>query len=103
MPTEVAPSPLRVVDVDKMREEFAAIEVRQAVLTHDGQKLLARIRPTSKYYGQGVEGSLFPVCIGPAGEYCVLGGPGGQYRLLDVDLFATFDEKRPPTQITFAN
>ena len=43
MPTEVAPSPLRVVDVDKMREEFAAIEVRQAVLTHDGQKLLARI------------------------------------------------------------
>ena len=103
MPTEVAPSPLRVVDVDKMRQEFAAIEARQVVLTHDGQKLLARIRPTSKYYGQGDEGTLFPVCIGPAGEYCVLGGPGGQYRLLDVDLFAVFDDKRPPTQITFAN
>ena len=103
MPTEVAPSPLRVVDVDKMREEFAAIEVRQAVLTHDGQKLLARIRPTSKYYGQGDEGTLFPVCIGPAGEYCGLGGPGGQCRLWDGDLVATFDEKRPPTQITFAN
>lgn len=103
MPTELTPSPLRVVDVDKMRKEFAAIEARQAVLTRDGQKLLARIRPTSKYYGQGVEGVLFPVCIGPAGEYCVLGGPGDQYRLSDVDLFAAFDDKMPPTQITFAN
>ena len=103
MPTELTPSPLRVVDVEQMRKEFAAIEARQAVLTQDGQKLLARIRPTSKYYGQGVERSLFPVCIGPAGEYCVLGGPGGQYRLLDVDLFAVFDDKRPPTQITFPN
>lgn len=103
MPTEVAPSPLRVVDVDKMRQEFAAIEARQAALIHDGQRLLARIRPTSKYYGQGDEGALFPICIGPAGDYCVLGGPGGQYRLLDVELFAAFDDKRPPTQITFAN
>lgn len=103
MPTELTPSPLRVVDVNKMREDFAAIEARQAVLTRDGQKLLARIRPTSKYYGQGNEGTLFPVCIGPSGEYCVLGGPGGQYRLSDVDLFAAFDDKKPPTQITFAN
>lgn len=103
MPIELTPSPLRVVDVDKMREEFAAIEARQAVLTEDGQKLLARIRPTSKYFGQGDEGTLFPVCIGPAGEYCVLGGPGGQYRLSDVDLFAAFDDKKPPTQITFAS
>lgn len=103
MPTELTPSPLRAIDVDKMREEFAAIEARQAVLTNEGQKLLARIRPTSKYYGQGVEGTLFSVCIGPAGEYSVLGGPGGQYRLSDVDLFAVFDEKKPPTQITFAN
>ena len=103
MATELTPSPLRVVDVGQMRREFAAIEARQAVLTQDGQQLLARIRPTSKYYGQGDEGTLFPVCIGPAGEYCVLGGPGGQYRLLDVDLFAVFDDKRPPTQITFAN
>ena len=103
MPIELTPSPLRVVDVEKMREQFAAIEARQTVLTEDGQKLLARIRPISKYFGQGEEGALFPVCIGPAGEYCVLGGPGGQYRLLDVDLFAVFDDKRPPTQITFAN
>ena len=103
MPTESKPSPLRVVDVNKMREDFAAIKARQAVLTHDGQKLLARIRATSKYHGQGDDGTLFPVCIGPAGEYCVLGGPGGQYRLSDVDLFAVFDETKPPTQITFSN
>ncbi len=103
MPTEQTPSPMRAVDVEQMRREFAAIEARQAALTQYGQKLLARIRPTSKYYGQGDEGVLFPVCIGPAGEYCVLGGPGGQYRLLDVDLFAAFDDKKPPTQITFAN
>ena len=103
MPIELTPAPLRVVDVEKMREEFAAIEARQAVLTEYGQKLLARIRSTSKYFGQGDEGALFPVCIGPAGEYCVLGGPGGQYRLLDVDLFAVFDDMTPPTQISFAN
>jgi hypothetical protein len=101
MPAELTPSPLRVVDVEKMREEFAAIEARQEELTRGGQKLLARIRPTSKYYGQGGEGELFPVCIGRPGEYSVLGGPGGQYRLLDVDLFAVFDEQKPPTQITF--
>lgn len=100
---KIARSPLRCVDVNKMREEFAAIEARQATLTREGQKLLARIRTTSKYYEQADPGALFPVCIGPAGEYCVLGGPGEQYRLLDVELFAVFDERKPPTQITFAN
>ena len=68
MPTELPPSPLRVVDVDKMREEFAAIEARQAVLTHAGQKLLARIRPTSKYYGQGVEGHFSQFALGQQGN-----------------------------------
>ena len=66
-------------------------------MTQQGQKLMARIRPSSKYYGQGEEDALFAVCIGPGGEYNVL---GGQYRLSDVDLFAVFDERRPPAQIT---
>lgn len=95
--------PLRAVDVEQMRKDFAAIEARQTALTNGGQQLLARIRQNSKYYGQGDEGGLFAVCIGPAGEYSVLGGPGGQYRLSDVDLFAVFDDKKPPIQITFAN
>lgn len=102
MSSELKPTPLRIVDAEQMRKDFAAIEARQAVLTQQGQKLLARIRPSSKYYGQGNEGALFSVCIGPGGEYSVMGGPGGQYRLSDVDLFAVFDESRPPTQITFA-
>jgi len=102
MTFELKPTPLRVIDGDQMRKDFATLEARRAVLTEHGQKLLARIRPTSKYYGQGQEDALFAVCIGPGGEYNVLGGPGGQYRLSDVDLFAVFDESRAPTQITFA-
>lgn len=101
MASEMNAPPLRVVDRDLLRKEFSAIEARQAVLTEQGQKLLARIRPSSKYHGQSEEGALFAVCIGPSGDYSVFGGPGGQYRLSDVDLFAVFDETKPPTQITF--
>jgi hypothetical protein len=101
MTNNLTSSPLRVVDVEQMRKDFSAIEARRVALTQGGQKLLARIRPSSKYYGQGDDGALFAVCIGPAGEYRVLGGPGGQYRLSDVDLFAVFDEEKSPTQITF--
>lgn len=92
---------LRVIDVDQLRKNFEAIEARRADLTLTGQRLLARIRPTSKYHGQGGENELFPVCIGPGSDYVVLGGPGGQYRLKDVDLFAVFYEGQSPTQITF--
>lgn len=102
MTADLKPSPLRTFDPEKMRKDFQALEARQSELIQNGQRLLARIRPTSKYHGQGEEGVLFPVCIGPAGEYCVVGGPGGQYRLADVDLFAVFDDSRPPTQISFA-
>lgn len=102
MSDELKPIPLRVVELEKIRERLADIDAKQAELIKTGQKLLARIRPTSKYHGQGTEGSLFPVCIGGGNEYLVLGGPGGKYRLSDVDLFAVFVEDQPPTQITFA-
>ncbi|WP_236749970.1 hypothetical protein [Acidovorax carolinensis] len=101
MTDELKPAPMRKIDHDLMRKEFAEIEARNAVLMQDGQRLMARIRPSSKYYGQGEDDALFPVCIGFAGDYCVIGGPGGQYRLRDVDLFAVFDDRKPPTQITF--
>lgn len=104
MPNEIQASPLRKIDVEEMRGRFAAIESRQADLNTSGQRLLARVRPTSKYSGQGgsrQEGALFPVCVGPAGQYYVAGGPGGQYRLQDVDLFAVFEDSAPPVQITF--
>lgn len=101
MSSELKPTPLRTYDRDQLRHELAAVEARREVLTMQGQRLLARIRPSSKYYGQGKEDAVFAVCVGPSGEYCVLGGPGGQYRLSDVDLFTVFEEGKPPTQITF--
>ena len=58
-----------------------------------GTPLVASIKSTSKYYGQGKEGSRFPVLIQVWDERCadlyvVRGGPGGQYRLADVNLYA---------------
>ena len=55
--------------------------------------LYAEIKKTSKYYGQGTKGEKFPVFVIPEPRgfdagYVVQGGPGGQYRLADVDLFA---------------
>lgn len=60
-------------------------------------QLFARIKKNSKYYHQNPgRGKAFEVEIdadyicGEKGEidnYCVQGGPGGQYRLCDVNLF----------------
>lgn len=50
--------------------------------------LYAEIKRSSKYYGQTAAGELFPVRILAGGEYIVQGGPGGQYRLKDVWLWA---------------
>lgn len=94
-------TPLRKIDPDALRATFAEREARCAALLVTGQKLFARIRPSSKYYGQGEEGQLFPVVVASNGEYGVTGGPGGQYRLCDVDLFAVFSDDVEPIQITF--
>lgn len=98
---EQKPAPMRKLDREELRHKFDELKARDAALTKNGQCLMARIRPSSKYHGQGEAGVLFPVCIGSAGDYCVQGGPGGQYRLSDVDLFAVFDDTKPPAQITF--
>ena len=53
------------------------------------QQLWAKIRKSSRYYGQGDRDGLFEILIeigDPAG-YVVIGGPGGQYRLSDVHLY----------------
>ena len=95
-------TPLRKLDMDVVRAEHAAFEARCEELLGTGQKLLARFRPTAKYFGQGEEGGLFPVVVANKGEYGVVGGPGGQYRLRDVDLFVVFSDEVEPIQITFA-
>ncbi len=57
------------------------------------QQIYAKIKKNSKYYLQNQyakrDGDFpFPVKIQGLGEeYCVKGGPGGQYRLSDVNLF----------------
>lgn len=57
------------------------------------QQLFARIKRSSKYYGQTERGALFEVYIRPGdpAQYLVQGGPGGQYRLADVNLFILAD------------
>jgi hypothetical protein len=65
------------------------------------QQLYAKIKKNSKYYGQNQlakrEGNFpFPVTITNINDpdcYFVQGGPGGQYRLDDVNLFVVDSEK----------
>lgn len=53
-----------------------------------GVQLFAQIRVDSKYFDQAPVGEKFGVHIGGDSIYCVQGGPGGQYRLKDVHLYA---------------
>lgn len=71
------------------RAKVAAYEAAKAEKVKSGQLLYAKIKRSSKYYGQGECGALFPVYVvaGGAWDYVVQGGPGGQYRLKDVNLF----------------
>lgn len=76
------------------RAESARYEAEKAEKVRSGQQLFAKIKRTSKYYGQGEPGALFPVyveAVDYAEGYAVQGGPGGQYRLKDVNLFIVDD------------
>ena len=64
---------------------------RNALLTA-GQQLFAKIKKSSEYAHQRAGSDPFPVRLMPAfGAYPVQGGPGGQYRLSDVELFVIED------------
>lgn len=71
------------------RAESARYEAEKAEKVRSGQQLYAKIKRSSKYYGQGEKGALFEVFVeaGHPEAYLVQGGPGGQYRLADVNLF----------------
>lgn len=92
---------LRRINQDEVRASIAAFDARCAELRAGGQQLFARIRPSSKYFGQGKEGELFSAVITADAQYQVQGGPGGCYRLADVDLFAKFQPDQDPVQFTF--
>lgn len=57
------------------------------------QQLYARIKKTSKYYGQnGLEKQNIPFPVEVGGrdafaQHIVVGGPGGSYRLADVRFY----------------
>lgn len=66
-----------------------------------GQQLFAEIKKSSKYAHQAEwaksQGQYpFPVQVvdDHGGMYCVVGGPGGQYRLADVNLYVIENGKK---------
>lgn len=75
------------------RAKVEAYERSKAEKIEGGQKIYAKIKRTSKYYGQSEPGALFPVFVvaGWRDGYVVQGGPGGQYRLRDVNLYVIQD------------
>lgn len=82
------------------REEVDSYKRNKQELVQRGQQLYAKIKRSSKYFSQNESakqngyGFPFKVAIIPAyGEYCVQGGPGGQYALRDVNLFVVEDGK----------
>lgn len=95
------PTALRKINREEVRASIEAFEARCEEIRAGGQHLFARIRPSSKYFGQGDEGGLFSAVITSDAQYQVQGGPGGCYRLADVDLFAKFRLGEDPVQFTF--
>ena len=76
------------------REAVAEYEKSCEAMVTKGQQIYAKIKRNSKYYGQAGRDEIFPVRIMPTqfyGEYNVQGGPGGQYRLSDVNLFVVHE------------
>jgi hypothetical protein len=69
-------------------------EAHQEADTYLAQQLFAKIKRTSKYAAQAGRHEAFPCRVLPQyGEYCVQGGPGGQYRLQDVSLWVIHQGK----------
>ncbi len=77
------------------RAKVALYKREKAERISCGQQIYARIKKSSKYYGQTAPGDLFPVYVEATGYregYVVQGGPGGQYRLQDVNLYVVENE-----------
>ena len=72
---------MEIVDMstEEGRATVEEYERDKAETVRFGQQLFAKIKRSSKYYNQNE--------LATYGEYCIQGGPGGQYRLADVNLF----------------
>lgn len=88
------------MNTEEGRRKVEAYDRAKADEVRRGQQLYAKIKRSSKYYSQNDlakanawwGGFPFKVIVDPAyGEYCVQGGPGGQYRLRDVNLYVIED------------
>jgi hypothetical protein len=88
-------SSYRILDIatPEGRAEAESYKRTKAEKVKSGQQLYAKIKRSSKYYGQTEHGALFEVFVeaGNPAAYLVQGGPGGQYRLADVNLFIVDD------------
>lgn len=86
-------------------QQFYNVETRAAWLGYEaahgpdgckpqGQQLFARIKKSSEYAHQTDQ--LFPVRVGtpPYENYAVKGGPGGVYRLSDVNFYVIDGDKQ---------
>lgn len=89
--------PVRFRTAAQIQIEAEAQERQKVERIERGQHLYAKIKRASKYYGQTPAGALFKVFIdarNTGDEYVVKGGPGGQYRLVDVNLIVKGDDGR---------
>jgi hypothetical protein len=88
-------SSYRILDMatPEGRAECERHDTEKAEKVKRGQQLYAKIKRSSKYYRQTAPGTLFEVFVeaGTPAAYLVQGGPGGQYRLSDVNLFVVQD------------
>ena len=83
------------------RAQIEAYEREKEGQIRQGQQLYAKVKRNSHYYHQNDwakaeperwGGFPFKVLIDPSyGDYCVQGGPGGQYRLRDVNIYVVVD------------
>lgn len=86
-------------------QQFYNVETRAAWLGFEaahgpdgckeqGQQLFARIKKSSEYAHQSDK--LFPVRVAnaPHNDYVVYGGPGGLYRLRDVNFYVIDGDKQ---------
>lgn len=84
---------------------FINLETRNAWLSFEGahgpagcrpigQQLYAQLKKTSEYAHQTDEVFAVRVAKAPFDDYVIQGGPGGLYRLRDVDLFVLEDGKQ---------